>query len=144
MRSLAALAVAITVLGVTAMVSGAQAQPSPTETLAARLTAIRGEAGAEALVGPTLEHAERALERARSLAAGDPGAARRAARICDAALTLAERQLGRARSQAAAAAAERRAGEAEARARGARRALETTQARIASTDAPSPDAPEAR
>lgn len=129
----------VTVLGASATAAQAPS-PAPGTTpgaaaLAARLAAIRGEPGAEALVGPTLEHAARALERAGTLRGTDAAAARRAERICGAALTLAERQLARTRARAAAAEAERRAAEAEARALGAQRALEAARARRAQPEA---------
>jgi hypothetical protein len=99
-------------------------RPTPA-LISERLRMLLGEARAEALAGRALRHARQALVRSEELRNGGRlDAAERAQQIAWAALTLASRQIARAREREALARGRRRLVAAEASAARSRQALE--------------------
>jgi hypothetical protein len=101
------------------------------------------ESRSEELAGRALEHARNALSRAERLhEAGQLPAAERARQIAWAALSLASRQIARAREREALARARRRLAAAEARAARSRAALEQAMRQRARAVASEQEPPE--
>ena len=104
----------------------------PRDAVERQLESLRLERDVEAIAGPALEHATRALARVDSRRAiGDVRGAERALDIARAALVLARRQIDRARENEALEAARRLAENAAARARAAAEALRLAEERWA-------------